>query len=182
MEEKEKEVAAEEDLVPEEASESETPEPAGEESEASENSEALKQLEEEKQAVEDRLLRLSAEFDNYRKRTQREKDGTYQTAVANTVAQFLGVLDNLERALEASDGGDFAKGVEMTLNQFKKALNDLGVEAIDPVGQPFDPNVCNAVAHVESDEFGENTVSAVFQKGYKLGDRILRPAMVQVAN
>lgn len=181
MEEKEKDVIAEqekEEPVLEEAVESNPPEPAGEEEESS----ALKQLTEEKQAVEDRLLRLSAEFDNYRKRTQREKDGTYQLAVANTVAQFLGVLDNLERALDASDGTDFAKGVEMTLNQFKKVLEDIGIETINPVGEPFDPNVCNAVAHVESEDFAENTVSAVFQKGYKLGDRILRPAMVQVAN
>lgn len=132
---------------------------------------------------EDKFLRLCAEYDNYRRRTQKEKESVYQDATAAAVKALLPVYDNLERALkqETSDEA-YKKGVEMTMTGLRKALEGLGVTEIDAVGQSFDPNVHNAVMHVEDDSLGENTVAEVFQAGFMLGDKVIRFAMVKVAN
>ena len=131
----------------------------------------------------DQFLRLAAEFDNYRKRTQKEKEASYGNGKADAVAKLLPVYDNLERALnqETADAA-YKKGVEMTMNQLVTIFTGLGVEIFGNVGEPFDPNLHNAVMHIESDELEENTIATVFQKGFKIGDKVVRFAMVQVAN
>lgn len=132
---------------------------------------------------EDKLLRLAAEFDNFRRRTQKEKEGIWGDATASAVGALLPVYDNLERALKQETQDEaYKKGVEMTMAGLMKALEGLGVTQIDAVGQPFDPNVHNAVMHVEDDTLGENTVAEVFQAGFKLGEKVIRFAMVKVAN
>ena len=132
---------------------------------------------------EDQYLRLAAEYDNYRKRTAKEKESAWTQAKADTVAAFLPVYDNLERALkqETSDEA-YAKGVEMTMKGLQDVLTRLGVEVIPALGETFDPNCHNAVMHVEDDSVGENTVVEVFQQGFTCGDRVIRAAMVKVAN
>ena len=134
-------------------------------------------------AAEDRFLRLAAEYDNYRKRTTREKEAAWTEAKAQTVSAFLPVYDNLERALkqETADA-TYAKGVEMTMKGLQDALTGLGVEQIPAVGETFDPNRHNAVMHVEDDSVGENTVVEVFQQGFLCGEKVIRFAMVKVAN
>ena len=128
-------------------------------------------------------LRLAAEFDNFRKRTAKEKEGSYLSGRADAVAKLLPVYDNLERALnqETADAA-YKKGVEMTMNELVKIFASLGVEIFGSVGEPFDPNFHNAVMHIESEELGESVISAVFQKGFKIGEKVVRFAMVQVAN
>ena len=138
---------------------------------------------EETSQLQERLLRISAEYDNFRKRSTKEKDGIYAEGVAGTVTQFIDVLDNLERALAASETeDDFTKGIAMVVTQFKAALEKLGVTEVDPAGGSFDPNLHNAVMHIEDDELGEGAIVDVFQKGYVMGDRVIRYAMVKVAN
>lgn len=131
----------------------------------------------------DKLMRTLAEYDNYRKRSQRERAEVYPDAVAATVQKLLPVLDNFERALgaECSDA-DFKKGVEMIFNSLSETLKAMGVEEIEAQGKEFDPNLHNAVMHIEDEAFGENVVAQVMQKGYRIGERVLRHAMVQVAN
>ncbi len=133
--------------------------------------------------LHDRYLRLAAEYDNFRKRTTKEKEQLFGDAQALTVAAFLSVYDNLERAVAnpSTDEG-YKKGVELIFTQLNELLTKLNVEIINPKGEAFDPNFHNAVMHEENEELGENTVSEVFQKGAKLGDRVVRPAMVKVAN
>ena len=141
---------------------------------------AVKQLE----SVKDQYVRLTAEYDNYRKRTAREKDNIYTDAKADTIKAFLAVYDNLERAA-ASEGGEDSphkKGLEMIFAQYKDILKHLGVEEIDAKGATFDPEVHNAVMHIEDENFGENEVAQVFQAGFKMGDKVIRHAIVQVAN
>ncbi len=146
-------------------------------------SQELEALREQVKDQEDKFLRLCAEYDNFRRRTQKEKENVYADATADAVRALLPVYDNLERALQ-QETADMAykKGVEMTMAGLKKALESLGVTEIDAAGQPFDPNVHNAVMHVDDDTLGENTVAQVFQAGFKLGDKVIRFAMVQVAN
>ena len=153
--------------------------PTEEEKLAQELEEANKVIEEQK----DKYLRLSAEFDNYRKRTAKEKESLYGDAKADTVKPFLEVLDNLERGLAQFEEGDpHRQGMEMICKQFMTVLEKLGVQQIEALGQPFDPARHNAVMHVEDESAGENTVVEVFQQGYALGDKVLRFAMVKVAN
>ena len=139
--------------------------------------------EEKYNAERDAHLRVAAEFDNFRKRTIKEKEASYGNGKADAVAKMLPVYDNLERALqqETADAA-FKKGVEMTMNELVKILTGLGVEIFGQVGDPFDPNLHNAVMHIESDELEENVIAQVLQKGFKIGDKIVRFAMVQVAN
>ena len=139
--------------------------------------------EEKYNAEHDQFLRLAAEFDNFRKRTVKEKEASYGNGRADAVAKMLPVYDNLERALnqETADAA-YKKGVEMTMNQLVSILAGLGVEIFGNVGETFDPNLHNAVMHIESEELEENTIAAVFQKGFKIGDKVVRFAMVQVAN
>ena len=157
--------------------------PEAEEVEVNPLQEVLDSMQADLKAKEDQLLRLAAEFDNFRRRTQKEKEGVWGDATAAAVSALLPVYDNLERALnqETSDEA-YKKGVEMTMTGLKKAFEGLGVTEIEAAGQPFDPNVHNAVMHVEDENFGENTVCEVFQAGFKLGDKVIRFAMVKVAN
>ena len=128
-------------------------------------------------------MRTAAEYDNYRKRTAKEKESLYGDAKADTVKPFLEVLDNLERGLAQFEEGDpHRQGMEMICKQFMTVLEKLGVQQIEALGQPFDPARHNAGMHVEDESAGENTVVEVFQQGYALGDKILRFAMVKVAN
>ena len=139
--------------------------------------------EEKYNAEHDQFLRLAAEFDNYRKRTLKEKEASYGNGKADAVAKLLPVYDNLERALnQPTEDANFKKGVEMTMTQLVSIFTGLGVEIFGEVGDTFDPELHNAVMHTESEELGENTIAAVFQKGFKIGEKVVRFAMVQVAN
>ena len=133
--------------------------------------------------VNDKYLRLAAEYDNYRKRTAKEKESIYGDAKADTIKPLLAVYDNLERGIAQYDEADVHRqGLELILRQFTETLTKLGVTEIEAQGQPFDPEKHNAVMHVEDESAGENTVVEVFQKGFMLGDKVLRFAMVKVAN
>lgn len=129
------------------------------------------------------LKRTKAEFDNFRKRTQREKEIIYDDGFADAIKNLLPVLDNLERAVDSTDERTaFYEGVEMTLKLFKDTLSKLGIEEIPAINEKFDPNYHNAVMHIEDENYGENVIVEVFQKGYKYKDKILRYSMVKVAN
>ena len=128
----------------------------------------------------DKYIRLAAEYDNFRKRTAKEKEGIYSDAYGECIAAILPVIDNLERALQFSEGDKVVEGVRMTMNQFSDILKKLGIEVIET--EVFDPNYHNAVMHEDNDELGEGVITDVFQKGYKKGDRVIRYAMVKVAN
>ena len=131
----------------------------------------------------DKYLRLAAEYDNYRKRTAREKENIYGDAKADTVKPFLEVYDNLVRGVAQFEEGDgHRQGMEMLAKQVLDVLAKLGVTEIDAEGQPFDPEKHNAVMHIDDENFGENIVAEVFQKGFMIGDKVLRFAMVKVAN
>ena len=139
--------------------------------------------EEKYNAERDAHLRCAAEYDNFRKRTIKEKEASYGNGKADAVAKMLPIYDNLERALnqETSDAA-YKKGVEMTMTELLKIFAGLGVEIFGNVGDEFDPNLHNAVMHIENEELPENSLAAVFQKGFKIGDKVVRFAMVQVAN
>lgn len=131
----------------------------------------------------DKYLRLAAEYDNYRKRTTKEKEGIYADAKMDTVKPFLDVADNLDRAVSQFEEGDpHRQGMELICKQFAAVLEKLGVTEIAALGQPFDPEKHNAVMHIDDENYAENTVAEVFQKGYQMGDRVVRFAMVKVAN
>ena len=139
--------------------------------------------EEKYNAERDAHLRVAAEFDNFRKRTIKEKEASYGNGKADAVEKLLPVYDNLERALnQETEDAAYKKGVEMTMNELVKIFAGLGVEIFGNVGDAFDPNLHNAVMHVENEELGENVIAQVFQKGFKIGDKVVRFAMVQVAN
>ena len=158
--------------VPEEETVAEEPVPSPEE-----------QLQAAMREQEDKYLRLLAEYDNYRKRSQKEKEAAWNSAKADSVKEFLPVYDNLERALKQETADEaYAKGVEMIMTQFRTTLEKLGVAEIPALGETFDPKVHNAVMHIEDETLGENTVAEVFQTGFKLGDKVIRTAMVKVAN
>lgn len=141
---------------------------------------AVKQLD----TVKDQFTRLTAEYDNFRKRTAKEKQSLYQDAKADTVKEFLAVYDNLERAVatEGDDDSPHKKGLEMIFHQFQELLKKLGVTEIEAKGKAFDPERHSAVMHIDDENFGENEVSQVFQAGFLLGDKVIRHAVVQVAN
>lgn len=168
---KNKETAAEEEVKAQETAAEETPSKEAE-------------LEKELAAAKEAHIRTLAEYDNYRKRTAKEKEGIYSDAKADCMKSLLGVLDNFDRALgvDNSDFESYKKGVEMIYTNFFEILKGLGVEAFGEKGEAFDPNFHNGVMHIEDDSLGENVIAEVFSKGYKLGDKVLRPAMVQVAN
>lgn len=141
---------------------------------------AAKQLE----SVKDQFVRQTAEYENYRKRTAKEKETLYQDAKADTIKEFLAVYDNLERAVAAEGGEDspHKKGLEMIFHQFQEILAKLGVTEIPAKGLPFDPEKHDAVMHIDDASLGENMVAQVFQAGFLLGDKVIRHAIVQVAN
>ena len=145
--------------------------------------EELESLKNRVSQQEEKYLRLAAEYDNFRKRSQKEKEAIWTDAKSATAAAFLPVYDNLERALKQPTADEaYAKGVEMTMNQLKEILAKLDIEEIPALGQTFDPNLHNAVMHVEDEQAGENTVVEVFQAGFRTGEKVIRFAMVKVAN
>ena len=139
--------------------------------------------EEKYNAERDAHLRIAAEYDNFRKRTVKEKEQSYGNGKADAVAKMLPIYDNLERALnQPTEDAAYKKGVEMTMTELLKIFSSLGVEVFGNVGDKFDPNLHNAVMHIDSEELDENVIAQVFQKGFKVGEKIVRFAMVQVAN
>lgn len=146
--------------------------------------EKLAKAEEQVKEAQDKWLRQLAEFENFRKRTNQEKMGMYNNGVRDTVEKFLPVVDNFERAVAATEDKESStyKGIEMILKQLLDVMKAIGVEEIPAEGEPFDPNVHSAVMHIEDEGCDENVVVEVFQKGYKHGDKVIRPAMVKVAN
>ena len=139
--------------------------------------------EEKYNAERDAHLRIAAEYDNFRKRTVKEKEASYGNGKSDAVAKMLPIYDNLERALnQPTEDAAYKKGVELTMNELVKIFTSLGVEIFGEAGDAFDPNLHNAVMHIDREELPENTVSQVFQKGFKIGEKIVRFAMVQVAN
>lgn len=143
----------------------------------------LEQLQTELAQEKDKYLRLAAEYDNFRKRSQKEKEGLYTEIRAETVSKFLPVYDNLERALNQPTSDDaYKKGVEMTMGGLIEVMEKLGVVPFGSVGDAFDPNMHNAVMHCEDETLGENVLAEVFQKGFQVGDKVVRFAMVRVAN
>ena len=145
---------------------------------------ALEKAEQLLKEANDKFLRTLAEYDNFRKRSQKEKEAAFGDSKASVLAELLPVMDNFERAVSNKDASleDYQKGIDMIFNQFNDIFAKLGVEAFGEKGDEFDPNIHNAVMHIEDENEKENTVVDVFSKGYRLGDRILRPAMVKVAN
>ncbi len=143
----------------------------------------LDTLKEEYAALNEKYMRMLAEYDNFRKRSQKEKDAIYPRATADTVEKFLPIIDNFERAMSAPCADEtFKKGMDMIFQSFMSTLSGLNVEIIGKAGETFDPNLHNAVMHIEDDNYGDNEIVMVLQKGYRIGDRVVRYAMVQVAN
>ena len=147
--------------------------------------ELLKKIEELEAAIkekDDRYLRLAAEYDNFRRRSREEKEAIYTDALSDTVGELLPIIDNLDRAALYEDGEQVKSGLAMIAKSVDSVFEKLGIEAIGNVGDTFDPNLHNAVMHIDDESLEENTVSQVFQKGFKLGEKVIRFAMVQVAN
>ena len=185
MDQENKNTTPEEELMTEETAEAvEAAEPAEEaapeqkkgKKKKSKEAEALEKCEAEKKELEDRYLRLMAEYDNYRRRTQKERENVYPDAVANTLKELLPLLDT-----PCADE-NYLTGIKMIQTGFEEYLKKMGVETFGKAGEPFDPNLHNAVMHIEDESLGKNVVAQVFQSGYRRGDRILRHAMVQQAN
>jgi len=148
--------------------------------EVAELTEKIEKTEKENKELSDKYLRLIAEYDNFRKRSAKEKESTYSDAYADALTALLPVFDNLERAVQFGESDKVMDGVKMTLTQLAGALEKMGVTVIET--EKFDPNLHNAVMHIEDDEHGEGEIVDVFQKGYRRGDKIIRFAMVKVAN
>ncbi|MBR6414470.1 MAG: nucleotide exchange factor GrpE [Oscillospiraceae bacterium] len=166
----------------EEAQKEEAPKEKAPREEASGESE-LEKAQKALAAEHDQYLRLAAEYDNFRKRSRKEREALYADVKAETVAKFLPVFDNLERAI-ANETADeaYKKGVELIMTELRKIMSGLGVEEFGETGDAFDPNAHNAVMHVENEELGENVIAQVFQKGFRIGEKVIRHAVVQVAN
>lgn len=188
-----------EEAVAEEAAEATEEADAGEEKTSRSEKKKLKKAEEQINKLNaeiealgaqvseanDKYMRLYAEYDNFRRRTQKEKEGIYSDAYVDALTQILPILDNLERAAQYSTEDSehpLAKGLELTLKSFAETMEKMGVSEIPALGEQFDPNVHNAVMHVDDESFGENEVIEVFMKGYAKGDKVLRFSMVKVAN
>ena len=154
------------------------------ETEVTETEQKLQELENNLKDANDKFLRTLAEYDNYRKRSVREKEQAYADSKASVLSEILPVLDNFERAAGNRDASleDYQKGIDMIFKQFQDILTKLGVESFGEKGDVFDPNLHSAVMHTEEEGEPENAISEVFSKGYKLGDKILRPAVVKVVN
>lgn len=144
----------------------------------------LENLQAEYDALNDKYIRILAEYDNFRKRTQKDIDARVSYTKTDMLSKILPVIDNFERAALNADADfdGYKKGIEMTVNQFLEILGSMGVESFGAVGETFDPNFHNGVMHVEDDSFDENIIVDVFMKGYKIGDKVIRPATVKVAN
>ena len=184
---KETETQAEAEAVKEkEASSEDAQAPEGEKEKKGFFSKKKDKKDEQIEELTDRLKRTMAEFDNFRKRTEKEKSAMYEIGAKDIIEKILPVLDNFERGLAAvpedEKGSSFAEGIEKIYKQFVKTLEDAGVETIEAVGQQFDPNLHNAVMHVEDEKYGENEIAMELQKGYKYRGSVVRHSMVQVAN
>lgn len=156
---------------------------AAEEDDKQQEPSEVDKLRKELEDTKDKYLRLMAEYDNFRKRSAKERLDLSASVKGDTIGEILPVFDNFERALAAeTEDTAYKQGVEMIFKQFGDMLAKLGVEIIDPVGQTFDPNIANAVNQIEDEKYGENEVAQVFQKGYKIGGKVIRYAMVVVAN
>lgn len=143
----------------------------------------IERLNAELEKKNDILLRTAAEFDNFKKRTERERAGVAEYAKAQLIKQLLPILDNIDRAASADkESADYLKGIEMIIKQFEALSGNLQITETASVGDTFDPNIHEAVMHIEDEELGENIIAEVLQKGYKIGDTVIRPAMVKVAN
>lgn len=160
-----------------------TPEPEKKEKKKSKKDSEIETLKAELESKNDLLKRTAAEFDNFKKRTERERASVAEYAKAGIIKQILPILDNIDRASAADKSGeDYLKGIELIIRQFEALAGNLGIEEVAKVGDTFDPNFHEAVMHIEDETLGENVISQVLQKGYKLGDTVIRAAMVQVAN
>ena len=178
-EKKQPETTQEETVTPEQ----EIPAPEQTPETPAEPKEEKNPFEEKYNAEHDSYLRLAAEFDNFRKRTVKEKEASYGNGKADAVVKLLPIYDNLERAQnQPTEDAAYKKGVELTMNELVKIFTGLGVEIFGAPGDSFDPNLHNAVMHTEDESLGENVIAQVFQKGFKVGDKVVRFAMVQVAN
>ncbi|MDO4815726.1 MAG: nucleotide exchange factor GrpE [Bacillota bacterium] len=188
--EEKKETAAAEEIKEEKTEEVKTEAPKKEKKPKKESKKSQDSKEAVKEAVEkavkeekEKYIRLAAEYDNFRRRSQKEKESLYGDIRADVLTKFLPVYDNLERALKQETADEaYRKGVEMIMNQFVATMDKLGITEIDAQGETFDPEKHNAVMHIDDDAYGENEVVEVFQKGFKLGDKVIRFAMVKVAN
>lgn len=169
--------------IPEEQTEAVQPEAEPEAVQETPQPDPLEELKEKLAAEHDSFLRLAAEYDNFRKRTQKERESLYQDAKADTVGKFLPVFDNLQRAMAQETADEaYKKGVEMTMQGFQAILDALNVTVYGAPGEAFDPTFHNAVMHVDDEALGENTIAEVFQTGFRMGDKVIRHAMVKVAN
>lgn len=168
----------------EETEEKEVKKPKKEETEKEEKAEEVNPLEKELNDTKDQLLRITAEYANFRKRSEKEKNESFAFATAKAVSEILSVVDNLERAVsnEHEDYEGLKKGVQMTYDGLMASLEKLGVTAYGEAGETFDPNFHNAVMHVDDENLETNVITDVFQKGYKINDKVIRPAMVKTAN
>lgn len=183
VEEKAAKKAAKKDSKEKEPKASKEPKEPKEPKESKEKKETKKEIEADLAAEKDKYLRLLAEYDNFRRRSARERENIYADVRCETLKKFLPVYDSLSRALEQTPDDDPArKGIEGIMNQYHTALNQLGVSEIEAVGQPFDANRHNAVMHIEDDAYGEGVVVEEFEKGFCIGDRVLRYSVVKVAN
>lgn len=142
----------------------------------------IEKLKSEIKEKDEKYLRMAAEYDNFRRRSREERDATYESALADTVAELLPIIDNLERATGYDDGEKVKEGLGMTLKAVSSVFSSMGIEAVGAVGESFDPNLHNAVMHVEDEAFGEGEIVEVFEKGYKKNKRVIRFAMVKTAN
>lgn len=159
------------------------PEKEKKEKKKSKKDEELEKLKGELDAKSDLLMRTAAEFDNFKRRTEREKAGVAEYAKAGLIKKLLPIIDNIGRASAADrESADYIKGIEMIVKQFSSLAGDLGIEEIAAAGDTFDPNLHDAVMHIEDESLGENVIAEVLQQGYRLGDTVIRPAMVKVAN
>ena len=170
------------EVVEEEKTET-TTEPKKKEKKTKANAEVEK-LKKELESKNDLLLRTAAEFDNFKKRTERERTSIAEFAKANVIKELLPILDNIDRAalMEDKTSPDYIKGIELIVKQFEVLAGVLGIVEVAKVGDTFDPTMHEAVMHIEDESLGENVISQVLQKGFKIGDTVIRPAMVQVAN
>lgn len=142
----------------------------------------IEKLKAELKEMDDKYLRMAAEYDNFRRRSREERDATYESAMADTVSELLPIIDNLERAANYDDGEKVKEGLGMTLKSVAAVFSSMGIESVGAVGETFDPNLHNAVMHIEDDSLGEGEIVDVFERGYKKNKRVIRFAMVKTAN
>ena len=178
----EKEVETEVEEEPEKETRSEKKKVKKLEAELEKQSKLLESKEAELSVLNDKYMRMMAEYDNYRRRSAKEREDVYSDAYGEAISAMLPVIDNLERAANFSESDKVQEGIALTFKSFSETLTKLGIESFGQVGEPFDPTIHNAVMHVEDESLGESVITDVFQKGYRKGDKIIRHAMVKVAN